>query len=258
MAIHVLNGDCLAHIFQQSGIEGEYIICRECLMDGPTQATSLADFWAMRNQFITKTYSSNTAQYQQMVVEELEKILHLPTDVEACLWFEDDLFCQVNLWFVLNLLAPIIPAQQIYRVFPIVAEGDHWRGFGASTPALLEQSFAQRIAFSEHDLDLGLRLWEAYRVGDWGHLENLSTTPSACFRYLPEIGQAQRGRFAPEGELGRPERLVLNILQHQTTDFQELFTLFGQQAGYYGFGDLQIKAMYDRLLPLLPQSDSTT
>jgi hypothetical protein len=256
MNVHILNGDCLADTFRQSKIQGELIICRECLIDGPCEAENLGQFWALRAAYIAQTYGDETGRYPQIVRDELEKILQIPRDAAVYLWFEDDLFCQANMWFVLSLIAQVVPAQQIYRVFPINTAVEHWRGFGTATPESLVENLAQRVAFTAADLDLGLRLWEAYRKQDLARLRSLFSTPSACFRYLPEVCQAHLDRFPASGELGLPERLVWRILQEQTRDFSQLFTLFWQQAGIYGFGDHQVRAMYDRLLPLLPQSDS--
>ena len=249
MIFHILNGDSLAHTFAQSSIPGELIICREALVDGPVQANSLDTFWGIRASYIAQAYGGHRDQYYQKVVSEMDKMLRLPKDAEICLWFEDDLFCQTNMWFLLSLLGEEWQGGRIRRVFPVMDAGvDHWRGFGASDPALLAQSFAQRVSFESNDLDLGIKLWEAYRSGNFERLLTLSHLPSPCFRHLPEVCQAQVDRFPVKGQLGRPEQLIADILQHTPKDFNVVFAAFGQKAGVYGFGDTQVKGIYERVL----------
>lgn len=249
MIFHILNGDSLAHTLAQSNISGERIICRECLLDGPTQANSLDTFWGIRASFIAQAYGEPRDRYYQTVVSEMDKMLRLPVDAEICLWFEDDLFCQTNMWFILSLLGEEWQDGRIKRVFPVMEAGvDHWRGFGAATPALLEQSFAQRVPFESNDLDLGGKLWDAYRGSDFKKLMALAQTPSPCFQHLPEVCQAHVDRFPEKGQLGRPEQVIKEILLHSSNDFDAVFSAFGEKAGVYGFGDVQVRGMYERVV----------
>ena len=248
MSFHILNGDSLAQTFAQSNIPGHRIICRECLIDGPAQAADLDNFWSIRANFIAQGYGEAREKYYDIVVKELDQIQRLPEEAEINLWFEDDLFCQSNMWFMLALLVNASPQLKIYRVFPMEPELDHWNGFGRADAASLEQAYAQRVQFHQTDLELGLALWEAFRSKDLKHLQVLSRQPSACFNRLPEVVQAHVDRFAPQGQLGRPERLIAEILQGNPEDFNAIFKAFGQKAGVYGFGDVQVKVMYERVL----------
>lgn len=248
MSFHILNGDSLAQTFAQSNIPGHRIICRECLIDGPAQAADLDNFWSIRANFIAQGYGEAREKYYDKVVKELDQIQRLPEEAEINLWFEDDLFCQSNLWFMLALLVNASPQLKIYRVFPIEPPQDHWRGFGEADAASLEQAYAQRVQFHQTDLELGLALWEAFRSKDLTQLQTLSRQPSACFNRLPEVVQAHVDRFAPQGQLGRPERLIMEILLDNPGDFNAVFAAFGQKAGVYGFGDVQVKVMYERVL----------
>lgn len=248
--IHILNGDCLAEQLHQGGIPGERIICRECLIDGPLNGKSLADFWNTRAQFIAATYHDTPENYFRKVVTEFEKILHLPDHAEIHLWFEDDLFCQTNLWFILSLLAKQdLRNKQIFRVFPVVQNpADHWKGFSTSTAKALAQSLSNKTPINRQDLIFGQALWYAYQSGDHACLLKLSTTPTSCFSLLPEVCQAHADRFPPDGSLSRPEAAIQQLLETNPQDFKTIFTEFTRTQGIYGYGDLQIKALYDRLL----------
>jgi hypothetical protein len=115
---HVLNGDHLADQLRQTKINQDFIVCRECLIEGNVNAGNMADFWTMRAKFIADTYNVSTEEYFSKTVSEFEKLNHLPDNSEVCLWFENDLFCQTNMWFVISILANQ-PALKIFRIFPI-------------------------------------------------------------------------------------------------------------------------------------------
>jgi hypothetical protein len=97
-------------------------------------------------------------------------------------------------------------------------------------------------------MGLGKSLWEAYRKHDWAALKNLSRQPCACFSNLEEVCQAQLDRFPTHQLLGRPEQIIQEILASGIIDFPSLFTEFSKRAGIYGFGDLQVKELFDYLV----------
>ncbi len=245
---HILNGDCLAAQLRDLALQGEVIVCRECLVEGKTKAENLTDFWNIRAAFIAATYKVPPSTYFCNTVKEFEKLSQLTSASEVCLWFEHDLFCQVNMWFVLSLLATL-SVRNVYRVSPVSLPGASvWSGFGAASPALLQQAYQARVQLSPEDMALGQSLWAAYQQHDLEWLKVLSHTPSGCFQYLEELCQAHHDRYPEGGGLGRPERAVKEILNTTATDFPTVFAEFSAREGIYGFGDLQVKTIYNRLL----------
>lgn len=249
MAIfHVLNGDCLAEQLRETKINQDFIVCRECLIEGDVYANNLTEFWTIRAKFIGESHNASIEQYFDTTVKELDKLTSLPENSEVCLWFENDLFCQTNMWFVMTLLSKKANLQ-LYRVFPIIAnKAETWKGFGHATPKKLEEAYVSKIPFKPQDFELGFNLWSAYQKGDLGQLKELSKKQSNCFDYLEEVCQAHIDRFPLDNSLGRPEKTVKEILETKSQEFQEVFAAFSNKEGIYGFGDLQIKSIYDRLI----------
>jgi len=235
MKVHVLAGDALAGDFNSCAIEGETIVCRECLVQGTVKAESLEEFWQIRAQVINDSYGENEAEYFQKVVSEFEKLKNLAASgAEINLWFEYELFCQVNLWFCLYFLQE--SEAKIYRVAPVVREKTEiWKGFGSLRGEDLEKCFAKRMEFSEKDIQLGADLWKAYQNADYETLESLSETKSECFPYLKEVCRAEIEKSV------RPRKILQKIIAEGKTDFAEIFPEFTAQAGVYGFGDLQVQ-----------------
>lgn len=245
---HVLNGDCLAGQLKQTKINQDFIVCRECLVDGHLSANTIADFWKTRADYLADTYGVSNEEYFSKTVRELEKLTNLPDNSEVCLWFENDLFCQANMWFVLSILANY-PKLKIFRIFPIIENlADTWKGFGMATPQTLEQAYHSKIQFSSQDIGLGKKIWTAYQNNNLEELKVLSINNSTCFESLEEVCQAHIDRFPIDKTLGRPEEVVKEIIDTKSKEFDVVFAEFSKIVGIYGFGDMQVKKIYDRLM----------
>jgi hypothetical protein len=243
----LVNGDCLAEQVKSSGLAFEGIVFREALISGPLAGDSWTEFWKTRTEFLTRQYRATEKEVKEKTVIELDKIRSLSHGVELCLWFEDDLFCQVNLWFILNLLSDS-QRIKVYRVFPPEAATENrWKGFGGISTAGLAQAYEAKVQFTSSDLALGKNLWEAYRLGDSVQLAELSKSVSPCFRHLEEVCQAQLDRNSADPSQRRPEKIILELLAKGITDFDTLFSQFSEREGIYGFGDLQVRELFDYL-----------
>ncbi|HEY8563100.1 MAG TPA: hypothetical protein VIL74_22170 [Pyrinomonadaceae bacterium] len=241
MKIHVLPGDALADDFRKTAIGGETIVCRECLVEGAVRAENLEEFWRVRARFIEKTYGGGEEEYSRRVKGEFEMLQnHAGREAEINLWFEYELFCQVNLWFCLYLLRE--SEAKIFRVAPVVREGgDIWKGFGGLAAADLEKCYARRAAFSKNEISLGAELWTAFQNADHEKLERLSVYESESLPFLTEVCRAEIEKRA------RPRRVLEKIIAEGKTDFAEIFPAFSARAGVYGFGDAQVKRILDEI-----------
>ena len=184
------------------------------------------------------------------MASEFEKIRQAPAGSQFNLWFEYDLFCQVNMWFVLSLIAGLPSPKQVWAVYPSFLPRQHphfWSGFGAATAGELLKSFRDRIALNKNEIQLGQRLWQAYKNSDLEELTKLSVYKSAALPELQPVVQAHTDQFPPEGGKGRPERILEEIIKTGPGDFQSVFTAFSKREPIYGFGDVQLKAIYDRV-----------
>lgn len=236
---NILNGDYLAYQLEKTSVEGEIIVCREALVKGNLQADNLEDLWKIRAESISEDYQVKKESYYTKVVTEFEKILQIPESSEVNLWFEDDLFCQVNLWFCLTLI-PKDKDLKIYRIFPKTTKENNWKGFSISDQFELEESLKSRILFQEKDINLGVDLWQSFQNNDSESLQQLSENQSKCFHFLKEIIDSYLNI--------KPEVFIKNLIQNGTTDFNQIFEKFQDELGIFGFGDLQVKSIYDKIL----------
>ena len=244
---HILNGDCLAVQLSQTGINQDYIICRESLIEGDLKSNNANEFWSIRAKFIEDTYNVSTEEYFTKTVKEFEKITRLPDNSEVCLWFENDLFCQTNMWFIIYLISEKNTTLKLYRVFPTIEINDDlWKGFGIADAEMLKQAYFNKVNFKPKDIELGKKLWTAYKNEDFLRLKELSKKQSDCFKYLEEVCMAHLDRFPLDKTLARPDKIIKEIIETQSIEFQDVFIEFSKREGIYGFSDLQIKNIYDR------------
>lgn len=237
MVIHVIPGDAYVGTFKETGITGEIVVCRECLVDGPINSGSLNEFWQMRARFL---YPDDPSKYLESTVPAFNKLAAANEDDQVNLWFEYELFCQVNMWFCLSLLENT--GAEVYRVAPVTLPvANRWEGFARSTAEDLESCFGARTKFSAEDIALGAGLWEAFKNNDPDKLRSLSTHRSACFPYLDEVCEAAIQKDT------EPARLLSDILMSGETDFGRIFASFRELAGVYGYGDTQVKRLLESL-----------
>lgn len=251
MIYHVLNGDALLPRFLATKLAGEVIIDRECLVVGDLSGDTPTEFWVTRAAYIEAAYHETRSDYYQRVVSEFDRLRTAPNQSEINLWFGYDLFCQVNMWFVLSLLYQQARPHSLYVVYPIFLTDDAiWDDFGPATVADLVACAAGKVAVSDADLRLANDLWNAYKTNDLARLAQLADAESACFPYLKAVCKAHIERFGTNGGKGRPERVIEAIISNGTTHFPEVFQAFFQQEGIYGFGDLQVKPFYDAVMKI--------
>jgi hypothetical protein len=247
MVYNILNGDSLAYSFPDAKIEGDIIVVREALIDGDLSGGNLHDFWRSRAKHMNITET----EYSNSVVKEFEKIVTAPENSAFNLWFEYDLFCQVNMWFVLSIINSLSITKKVFAVFTshLDKTSKHfWNGFGPANTDELKICFANRTILSEADVYFGQELWKAYKDGNPDELTNLSKHQSSAFPYLREVVNAHVARFPKDGRKGRPETVIEDITKNISTDFHEVFREFWNRESIYGFGDTQLKSLYDKVM----------
>lgn len=247
MIYNILNGDSLAYSFPDTKIEGDVIVVREGLIDGNLSGDNLHDFWQSRAKYI----GLSETEYHHNVVKEFEKIMNASDNSEFNLWFEYDLFCQVNMWFVISIINNLSIKKKVFAVYTSYLDKNSkqfWNGFGPAKSNELTICFADRIPLNDAHLQLGHDLWTAYKTGKLEELIRLAENQSPAFPYLQEVVKAHVDRFPKDGTKGRPEKVLEEIIQTGSEDFHKVFKEFWNRESIYGFGDVQLKRLYDKVM----------
>ena len=239
MDYHVLNGDALKSQLLQE-ISGEVIVMRECLIEGPVKAFSLEEFSELRSKFISTEYRQDN--YVDYTLPELEKIQNL-SGGNVYLWFEEDLFCQCNLWFVCSLLY-----QKSVAVSLILPSKDLLQGFGGMNTDELNKAFHKRINLTGINVNQFALLWFAYRDQDIERLLKLGVQLHSEFPFVMTAIEAHFERLPNDNSPGEPHRIMKEIVLNSIDiDFKQAFREFSSRASIYGYGDLQVRKIYDQV-----------
>lgn len=221
--IHVLNGDALAQKFP--ALSGEIVVCREALIEGPIHAPAFEDFFLDRAAFISETFNASAEEYFDNVKREFDRLSDVAENAIVNLWFEHDLFCQINLWFTLSFLERTSKPSQVFVVMPSTEPSNLWSGFGKLDENQLTTLFQNRVELTRGDRELVQSLWLAFQRHDLAKMATLSENTSAAFPLLREVTQAHLDRYPKEG-VGRPQKKLRSILDQGVTDFATIFNKF--------------------------------
>lgn len=241
---HILNGDALKIQFPKE-LEGELIIARECLVDGSVEGETIPDVFEIRSKFISNNYNNCTIEeYYLKTVTEFDKIKSIPKDAEINLWFEDDLFCQINLWFVIYFLNQYQKNNSIFLVRP---KTHTQYGFGGFNSKELNILYQNRIKLKQLE-DL-TSLWKTYQNNDTSLLTNLGLKLKTNYPFILNAIEAHIERIPTKDSIGRPKQSLKQIMRDLDTDeFGKVFQEFCKRESIYGYGDLQVKRLFDELI----------
>lgn len=128
---------------------------REVLSEGLVdKIDTYHDFFYNRLKRINDTYNSELADYNRKVIYEFNKIKNATQYDEVILWFEFDLFCQINLVFFLDYLNNRNLGN---TVTSLVCPDRHpnyvdFRGIGQLKPEELAELILDKVTLTNVDL----------------------------------------------------------------------------------------------------------
>ena len=256
--LHVLNGEATAHSFASAGLPGDVVIWREMLSEGPLLASPRNDgeLWTLRRNWLTAQFSDRMQKdtedtYEEKVVAEFARICRYAEYDEVVLWFEHDLFCQINLGFLLACFIRVDLTETVLRQvsinqFPGVIK---FKGLGQLTGAQLATLYPQAEQLTTLELTLAAQMWKAYATPDVTALANLLTENFGRLRYLRVALLAHIARLQI-GINGLPliENEILTIIRASPKTIRQVVAEWLANDSIYGLGDWSIENYVAQLI----------
>lgn len=241
--LHIHNGDATADTARLSALPGEHFAFREALIDGPTPAGLDNTEWKQaRALHLSAGYGVDLARCERDLAEQGTKLATFAEHEEIVLWFEHDLFCQLNLLYLLNWFSQ---RELSATKLSLVCVGEFsgmadFRGLGQLNAAQLASLFPGRTEVSLAELQLARAAWQAYCSPKPTAIEDLLKTDTSALPFLEAALRAHLKRFpSVRNGLGAIENTGLELVQSGASDFQVLFSGFGDVEPIYGLGDAQ-------------------
>ncbi|MEC3908156.1 DUF1835 domain-containing protein [Tamlana sp. 2201CG12-4] len=247
--LHITNGGHLTAYLTELKVAGEKLTWQEILCEGPTQDIIHTDqFIKQRSHFLNDFYDVELdLEKVEFALEQLSN----PTErySEIILWFEYDLFCHINLIAVINLLQQKKINLPLYLVCSGRVPGSKTlKGLSELTPDQLLNHYNNKIKLNQDDIDLAITIWGIYCGKDHNLLKPF-IVKSSSFKYLNSCLKAHLERF-PDSKSGLNvlETNILSIIKdNQIKSRHHLLGYALNYQGYYGFGDMQMDRIIDKL-----------
>ncbi len=252
--LHITNGDNFTQKLEKLQLKGEIITWREMLCEGRTETNVGSEsFWKTRFEFLHKNYKVSKSWFVEKTLKEYRSLCNHKQQDQIILWFEYDLFCQVNLLAVLSWLK----TYRRHAEISLICSGkeddsDKLYGLGELSDEQLMNLYKNRKTLSQGDIEYADYVWQLYCSDNPIRLENLTDFEDYQFPYLSDSIQAHLRRFPTiKNGLNAVENKILEIAaEHKPKNKKVLLSLALENQGYYGFGDLQYDRVITNLKPL--------
>ena len=155
--LHVTNGDSTADSLLQTTLVERIVVWRDVLHEGPVPAVGDAELRDVRAHFLGGDEGVDRVRRE---LEERDAALADARDGEYVLWFEADLYDQLQIAQILARLAELrVPAERI----TLICIGEylgiaHFGGLGELSPDQLEElPAAAAVTLTDDAVDLAAR-----------------------------------------------------------------------------------------------------
>jgi uncharacterized protein DUF1835 len=241
--LHIHNGDSSAGTLKMSDVAGEHLPFRENLMAGPTpQGLTPADWRSVRARFLAADVGHDEEKCRKDLADQDEALSRFRDHEEVVLWFEHDLFCQINLIYLLAWFHEQPPGgAKLSRV--CVNEF-----LGPMSPEQMASLFDKRHEVSAAEFQVAAMAWRAYCSSDPEDIENLLGKDTSALPYLRDALFRHLARFpSKRNGLGLVENRALQLIADGRTTFKSLFPAFWGADPDYGMGDAGLWGEMKRL-----------
>ena len=219
MTLIITNGDIVADTLKTAGIATTIVPWRDTLVDGPVPLTSdLATLDEIRAAFLSDAFAVPLHEIEEEFAARREQLEAITPGQPVELWFEHDLYDQLQLFQTLDALNRRGAVTNVH----LVQANDYLGRHAAET--IIRFAGAKR-SLTETDFEIASQVWTAYCSSTPEAWAALSTDPdlarfpflrSAMLRAIEELPGTRDG-------LSRTERRMLQALAEGHTTPQSLF-----------------------------------
>jgi len=255
--LHVTNGTSVS--LDRSGLGGEVLAWIDMLHEGPVPAgLAMDDLTRLRAKFLDGawpgSHSAETLAHRDAALERF------PEHEEVALWFEHDLYDQLQLIQILDwfggtgLPACVDPVPRL----SLICIDDY---LGSLTGPQLAGLWPSRHTVSAAEFHLAAAAWHEFRAPDPAGIEDLLRGDTSALPFLAGALLRHLQQFpSVENGLSRTERQILELAGAGRRDFHALFAADQRREERIFMGDgafaRYVTALCDCRHPLLLQEGS--
>lgn len=227
--LHITNGESVS--LPQTGLPGQVIYWNDILHDGPVpHGLELQELSRVREQFI--------AEFCGLPVTEVsfacrdQAIARFRDHNEVVLWFEHDLYDQLQLLQILDWFAHQDRGQTRLSLISVETY------LGCLTPEQLRPLFDTRRAVTTAELSTAQAAWDAFCRPEPTGLTTLLASDTSALPFLRAALLRHLQQFpALRNGLSRTESQILQLTESGLREFRELFPAAQKLEGIIWMGD---------------------
>jgi hypothetical protein len=182
--LHVANGHATTGLIELSAVPGRTMVWCDPLYDGPVPSdVSDDELVRVRGKFL----ASSDDDVDEVIADlrNWRSSIDRQDYDELVLWYEHDLFDQLNLIQILTHIGGTRLTRPVTLVSTDSFPGHpDFKGIGELEPADIAVLFEMRKPITNTQIALGERAWRAYRSEDPRELETLLATDTSALPYL--------------------------------------------------------------------------
>lgn len=254
--LHVANGTSVTDTLAQTGIPGARSIWADPLYEGPVPAgVSDDELVAIRTHFLL---GSNAPDDDQDRWNDLRRWREVIEDRgsydELVLWYEHDLFDQLNLIQLLSWLRPRLAGG---RIVSLICVGSFpgrpdFHGLGELTPEQLASLFDTRHQVEDGEYELAERAWQAFRQPTPEALDELRHSETSAMPYLARAFERFLEDYPSTRDgLSRTERRLLHVAD-EGAPLSRAFRRMHEGEDAYYIGDGSFMSVIEELSATVP------
>ena len=222
--MHVTNGESAGNTLRQTTLGGAVLPWQDVLHVGPVPAVPRRELLRLRAGFLAEAgWGSRRAILGSLERRDAQLLSAFRDGIEVVLWFEHDLYDQLQLLDVLSLAkgADATPELVVVGSFP---GKPSFRGLGELTADELEILWPERRKASTETLAAAAEAWDAFRAPEPSGLEELAHREQPELPFLaPALLRLLEELPAPGDGLSGTERRALAAVAAGETTPREAF-----------------------------------
>jgi hypothetical protein len=256
--LHVANGTSVTMTLEAAGVPGFCSIWADPLHEGPVPGgLGDAELIEVRRQFLAATFGGVLQDAADPTLDPIndmvrwrEAIAKHERYAELVLWFEHDVFDQLNLIQLLSWIREHVPVSKPVSLICIGSFPGRpdFKGLGELTADELAPLLETRVPVTAAQYTLAARAWQAFRQPTPEGLDGLRREDTSALPYLADAITRflQEYPWTSDG-LSRSERRLLQLAGAGPVPLAQVFPEMSRGDRFYTLTDLSLIATANAL-----------
>jgi len=238
--LHITNGTSVTGTFPDAGVIGDFAWWGDVLHEGPVPGdVPDEELLAIRARFLGGDDAARTAEIAEGFAGLRRQIDRSFEYDEVVLWYEHDLFDQLNLIDLLDRLGRVRPRPCVSMICIGAFPGrPTFHGLGELTPSELGSLLPTRVPVTEPQYATATRAWRAFRSTDPRSLERVLADDLSPLPFLGRALARHLEQFPGVGDgLSRTERRLMHLAADGPMPVHRAFAQVSDDEDAFYIGD---------------------